>query len=94
LVKFSEQHNYDLLTLDLKSFIKIIIKENYYKKDPIMKYMVFYLIEFYFRKLNMSLSKNINVKYSYFLRRISDTKTFNLDEESLFMEFEEKVLNG
>ena len=46
------------------------------KKDPIMKYMVFYLIEFYFRKLSMSLSKNINIKYSYFLRRISDTKTF------------------
>jgi DNA polymerase-3 subunit delta' len=41
----------------------------------------------------MSLSKNINIKYSYFLRRISDTKTFNLDEDSLFMEFEEKVLN-
>ena len=94
LIKFAEQYKYNLLDFDLKKFLRTIIKENHYKKDPIMKYMVFYLIEFYFRKLNMSLSKNINVKYSYFLRRISDTKTFNLDEDSLFMEFEEKVLNG
>ena len=29
-----------------------------------------------------------------FLKRINDTKKFNLDEESLFMEFEYKILNG
>ena len=28
------------------------------------------------------------------LKRISDTKTYNLDEESLFMEFKEEILNG
>ena len=59
-----------------------------------MRYMVFHLIEFYFRKLNFSFSKKIYEKYSYSLKRISDTKTFNLDEESLFMEFEDEVLNG
>ena len=49
---------------------------------------------FYFRNLNLPFSKNINDKYNYFLKRISDTKIFNLDEESLFMEFQEDVLNG
>ena len=94
LVKFAEQYKYNLPDLDLKKFLRIIIKENHYKKDPFMRYMVFQLIEFYFRKLNFSFSKKIDEKYSYFLRRISDTKTFNLDEESLFMEFEDEVLNG
>tara|TARA_B110001452_G_scaffold266257_1_gene272654 strand:- start:5365 stop:6297 length:933 start_codon:yes stop_codon:yes gene_type:complete len=94
LAKFAEQHDYDLSTLDLKSFLKIIIKENHYKKDPFMKYMIFHLMEFYFRKLNISFSTKFNDRYSYFIRRISDTKTFNLDEESLFMEFEEEILNG
>ena len=28
------------------------------------------------------------------LKKISDTKKFNLDEESLFIEFEDKILNG
>ena len=94
LVKFANQYNFNLSELDLKNFLKIIIKENYYKKDPFMKYMIFHLLEFYFRKLNISFSKKINEKYSYFLKRISDTKTFNLDEESLFMEFKEQILDG
>ena len=94
LSKFAEQYNYDLSNLDLRSFLKIIIKENHYKKDPFMKYMIFDFVEFYFNKLSLSLSKRINEKYSYFLKKISDTKTFNLDEESLFMEFEEEILDG
>ena len=94
LVNFAKQYKYDLLDLDLKRFLKTIINENHYKKDSFMKYMIFDLVELYFRKLNFSFSKNINEKYSYFLKRISDTKTFNLDEDSLFAEFEEEILNG
>ena len=51
-------------------------------------------MELYFRKLNSSFSKKINDNYSYFLMRISDTKSYNLDEESLFIEFEDYILNG
>ena len=94
LVKFAQQYNYDLSNLDLRSFLKIIIKENHYKKDLFMKNIIFNLVEFYFRKLNLSVSKKIFEKYSYFLKKISDTKNFNLDEESLFMEFEEQILDG
>ena len=94
LVRFAKQNNYNLLELELKMLLKLVIKENHYKKDPFMKYMVFHLMEFYFRKLSLTFSKNITDKYSYFVRRVSDTKTFNLDEESLFMEFEEEVLDG
>ena len=93
LVKFAEKYNFQLSNLDLKSFLKILIKENYYKKDQSIKYMIFYLIEFYFRKLNVSFSRKINNKFSYFLKRISDTGTFNLDEELLFIEFQEEFLN-
>ena len=94
LVDFAKKYKYDLLKLDLKSLLKIIIKENHYKKDLLIKFMTFQFIEFYFRRLNLSFSKSINKKYSYFLKRISDTKTFNLDEEILFLEFEEEILNG
>jgi DNA polymerase III subunit delta' len=94
LVKFAELYEYNLADLNLKNFLKIIIKENHYKKDLLIKDIIFDLMEFYFRKLNSSFSKKINIKYSYFLKRISDTKSFNLDEESLFMEFEEEILNG
>ncbi len=94
LLKFADQYKYDLLDLDLKKLIIIIIKENHYKKDLFVKNMLFYLIEFYFRKLSSPFSIEINKKYSYFIQKISDTKNFNLDEESLFMEFNEDILNG
>ena len=93
LIKFADENDYDLLNLDLKNFLKLIIKENHYKKDPFIKSIVFDFVEFYFRKLNQSFSRKISDKYSYFVKRISDTKTYNLDDESLFVEFKEKILN-
>ena len=47
-----------------------------------------------FNKINNSITPKIYDSYSYFLKRISNTKKFNLDEESLFMEFKQKILNG
>ena len=94
LVKVGIIYNYDLHDFDLKKLIKILIKENHYKSNSLNKYIIFDLIEFYFRKIDFSFSQNIYEKYLYFLKRISETKKFNLDEESLFIEFEEKVLNG
>ena len=59
-----------------------------------MRYLIFDFLEFYFHKINTSLSSKIYDNYIYFLKRISDIKKYNLDEESLFIEFEEKILNG
>ena len=94
LVQFSIQNKYDLSNIDLKSFLKILIKEEHYKKNNFINQMMYNLIELYFRELNSSFSNLINEKYSYFVKRISDTKTYNLDKESLFMEFNEEILNG
>tara|TARA_B100001540_G_C15789803_1_gene634862 strand:+ start:652 stop:1584 length:933 start_codon:yes stop_codon:yes gene_type:complete len=94
LVKFAENNNYNLMNVSLNDFLKLIIKDNQYKKDDSLKYLFFDLIEHYFRKINLTITSNIYDKYSYFLKRISDTKTFNLDEESLFTEFEEEILDG
>ena len=94
LVQFSFKNNYDLSNLDLKSFLKILIDDGHYKKNNFITNVMFNLIEFYFRKLNVSFSKLINEKYSYFVKRIANTKTYNLDKESLFIEFNENILDG
>ena len=93
LVKFSQINEINLKNLKLKEFLKIFIKESYYKKDNMIRDIIFDLIEYYFRKVDLSITSNINNKYNYFLKRISDTKKFNLDEDSLFIEFEEEILN-
>jgi DNA polymerase-3 subunit delta' len=40
--------------------------------------------------------KNIKLlkMQNYFLNKIINTKIFNLDDETLLMEFEDRVLNG
>ena len=94
LVQFSSENDYDLSNIDLKNFLKILINDTQYKKDNFINNMMYSLMEFYFRKLNQSYLKSFNEKYSYFIKRISDTKTYNLDKESLFMEFNEEILDA
>jgi DNA polymerase-3 subunit delta' len=94
LVQFSSENGYDLSNIDLKNFLKILINDTQYKKNNFINNMMYSLMEFYFRKLNQSFSKLLNEKYSYFIKRISDTKTYNLDKESLFMEFNEEILDA
>ena len=93
-IKFAELNKQKLLDLNLKDLLRTIITENYYKKDDLMKYLFFDLIEFYLRRINSSFSLKIYDKYNYFVKKISDTRKFNLDEESLFIEFHEELLNG
>jgi DNA polymerase-3 subunit delta' len=94
LVQFSSENSYDLSNIDLKNFLKILINDTQYKKNNFINNMMYSLMEFYFRKLNKSFSKLLNEKYSYFIKRISDTKTYNLDKESLFIEFNEEILDA
>ena len=94
MLNFANTNSVDLTQMNLKDFIKKIITEKKYKKNQFVKQLLYSLIELYFRQ-NVSL-KNINLLkiQNYFLKKINDTKIFNLDDETLLMEFEERVLNG
>ena len=94
LLNFANKNDFDLKEINLEDLIKKIIMDKKYKKDHFIKYLLYSLIEIYFRK-NVSVK---NVRFlkiqNYFLKKINDTKIFNLDDETLLMEFEDKVLNG
>lgn len=87
LLLFANENNIDLKNLKLKDFLNLIIDKLYYKKESSIKYMVYDFVELF-------LSKNITVNYSTFLKKIKNTKKFNLDEETLFLEFKNCLLNG
>ena len=93
LINFAKINNIDLKKINLKNLISKIIFDKKYKKDASIKNLIYSLIELYFRN-NISI-QNISLinMYNYFLKKINNTKIFNLDEESLFMEFEDKILN-
>ncbi len=94
IIKFSELYKIDLKKINLKEFLSLMINNKVYKKDKSFSHIIYSYIELYFRN-NISIN-NINLfnLYRYFLKNINKTKIYNLDEETLFMEFEEKVLNG
>ncbi len=89
---FCESQKFDLLNSNLKEFLEFVISNNYYKKDNSLKDLIYNFVEYYFTKIY--LSSDIYNKYTYFIKKISDTKKFNLDEEALFIEFREEILNG
>ena len=94
LLNFANTNNFDLTKINLKDFIKKIIAEKKYKKDQFVKQLLYSLIELYFRQNVSLINVNLLELQNYFLKKINYTKIFNLDDETLLMEFEEAVLNG
>lgn len=94
LLKLAENFNLDLKDYNLNTLLQSLISNKLYKKNTPIIQLIYSFIEVYFRN-NIS-TKNIKLfhLYHYFLKKINDTKIYNLDEETLFMEFEDKVLNG
>ena len=91
LINFSINNKIDLKSLKLESFLNLIIDNSYYKKESCIKYMIFDFVELLLKK---KFSINNYGLFSYFLKKIENTYKFNLDEESLFLEFKAKVING
>ena len=94
LLHLADYYDLDLKNSNVDIFLKSLISSKTYKKDKPIVQIIYSFIEVYFRN-NIS-TKNIRLfhLYHYFLKKINDTKIYNLDVETLFMEFEDKVLNG
>jgi DNA polymerase-3 subunit delta' len=96
LINFSNNKNIDLKNYTLTNFLDLMIINGYYKKDKIAKNLLINFIELFFLKeYKLSKSKKILLDfYHIFIKKIYNTEKFNLDEESLFLEFKSKLLNG
>ena len=94
LIDFADKNDINLKEINLKDFIKKIILEKKYKKDQFIKNLLYYLIEIYFRKNTSIKSIKLLNLHNYFLKKIDNSKIFNLDDESILMEFEDRVLDG
>ena len=90
LYLFAKEHEIDLKNINLKSFIDIIIKKQYYKKETSIKYLTYNFVELFLRN---NLSKNTFVLINKFLKKIDKIKRFNLDEEAFFIELESQFIN-
>ncbi|MDA9108135.1 AAA family ATPase [Candidatus Pelagibacter sp.] len=94
LFNFAEEKSINLENYNISSFINLIIENNYYKKNKPIKNLLINLIELFFLKKYMVTNTKISLIdfYHKFIKKIHDTEKFNLDEESLFLEFKSKLL--
>ena len=94
LIQFAEEKQINLRDHDVSSIINLIIENTYYKKNIFIKNLLINFIElFLLKRYKTSNNKNFLLNfYQSFIQKINNTEKFNLDEESLFLEFKSKVL--
>jgi DNA polymerase III subunit delta' len=96
LINFSKDKKINLKDYNLNDFLNLLIEKGYYKKNRFVKNLLINFIELFFLKeykLSTTKKSILNL-YHDFIKKINDTEKFNLDEESLFLEFKSKLLDG
>ena len=96
LISFSKDKNIDLKNCTLIDILNLLINNNYYKKNKPIKDLLINFIELFFLKEYKSrkTKKSLLNFYHNFNNKIHKAEKFNLDEESIFLEFKSKLLNG
>ena len=96
LINVANEKKINLKEYNLTNLLNLFIDKGYYKKNKIIKKMIINFIELFFLKEYRICSekKSLLNLYQNFLSKVHNMEKFNLDEESLFLEFKEKILNG
>ena len=96
IMNFANEKKIDLTEYDITKFLHFLIDNFYYKKNKYIKDLIFDYIELYFLKIyKLSASKKLILNtYHAFINKVDNANRFNLDDESLFIEFKSSVLNA
>ena len=96
LINFSIDKNIDLKNYTLINLLNLLIESGDYKKNKVVKILLINSIELFFLKeYKLSNTKNSILNfYHNFINNVNNAEKFNLDEESIFLEFKSKLLNG
>ncbi len=95
LLNFAIEKKINLNDYTLKKLLILLIDNSYYKKNKYIKDLIVNFIELFFLKeYSLSITKKaLQSTYRNFIDKIHNTEKYNLDEESLFLEFKSKLLN-
>ncbi len=96
LINFADEKKIDLKKYSVTDLLILFIDNSYYKKNKPAKELIINFIELYFlNEYKLSNTKNFILGiYHDFIEKIYNTEKFNLDEESIFLEFKAKLING
>ena len=88
---FSIENNINISNIKLKDLLLKIIDENYYKKEILNINLIYTFIQMYFIN-NFHLENNYDL-YTKFIESIGNIKKYNLEIESLFINFRHQLIN-
>ena len=82
-------------SISIDDFLRLVINKSLYKKDTIIRDNLSFFIELFFKKKINFLVPNEKFYhlYKYFLKKLNEYKLYNLDLESILIEFNGKLLN-
>ena len=93
LVNFLEKNDLSIKECNIEDLLTYVIKNKSYSTDEYIKEYLNLFIELFFYK-NINNSKKISFKIKkYFYLKLSFVKKYNLDFESFFLEFNDKLLS-
>ena len=93
LVNFLESNDLSIKDNSIEDLLSYIFKNKSYTSNDFIKEHLNLFIELFFYK-NINISKKISFKIKkYFYLKLSFVKKYNLDFESFFLEFNDKLLS-
>ena len=94
LLDFAKQNEIDLNDIEIKDLLNFMIYKKFYKSDHQTFNLMINLIHCFFYEIYTSTKDNdfFNL-YSDFIQKINSTLKYNLDTETLFFEFKNKIIN-
>ncbi len=93
LIQYFKESENDISNFGINEFMQNIIKNKQYLTSDFIKENLNIFIELFFYK-NINNTKNISYKIkNYFYFKLSKIKRYNLDLETFFLEFEDKLLS-
>ena len=93
LIIYMKENNLSLIDTNIDDLVENIVDNKHYNKDTFIKEYSNYIVElFFFNHINKTKKISYKVK-NYYYSKISNIKKFNLDYETFFLEFKDKLLS-
>ena len=93
LINFLEENKLSVSSTNISELIMNIIDNKLYDKNSFVKEYLNYIIELFFYN-NINITKKFRYKVKrYYYFKLSNIKKFNLDYETFFLEFKDKLLS-
>ena len=93
LINYLNENTLDFNTITIENLISLIVNNGDYIKNKFINQNIGFFVELFFYK-HINLNNGITYKLkNYFYLKLNQIKKYNLDMESYFIEFQEKLLS-